>query len=147
MSFEYLSEQSPQAGRTARFVLPLRAPNGPPVLHVEHLGETNTGYYMDALSKATAQDKPRPRDLNPQALAQAVREARNRRREVVAVHCVRKLENVYHRDGREAGAGDVVDLVWALPDDVFDSLWDFASDPANFRTAPIEGDPVAIAGK
>jgi glutamine synthetase adenylyltransferase len=80
-------------------------------------------------------------------MAALLREARNKKREVVSTYAVKDLENVWKDNDTLATLSDVVDLVWALPDDVFDELWQFVEDPNNFRERAIEGSPAELAGK
>ncbi len=117
-----------------------------PTLWVEHMGETNKGFWQDALARANvaasvgAGKRTRITDAK-------VKEARLKNRELVAKHSVRRMENVFHDDGTPAKAEDIRDFVFALPDDVFDKLLEFVSDPNNFRDEPIVGDASELAGK
>jgi hypothetical protein len=150
VSFRQLSEQAPQQGKTVPFTLPLRAKNGPMVLHVEHLGDTNVAYYHEMISeiqRSGVMPAQRRRDLTPPAIHQALIDARKRKRETVIRHCVRSIENVWHDDGSEATHDDIPALIWALPDDVFDDVWKFAEDPSNFRDVVAFADPKEVAGK
>lgn len=152
MGFFYVADQGPKLGRTARYILPLRAPHGPMTLVLEHLGESNRPFWLDQLARAKgdmalAAGAPNPKDMTPDQIAMAVEARRAQKRHLVAQFAVKALENVWHDDGTEAGPDAIVDFVFALPADVFDDVWQFCENPDNFRASPIVGDPSELAGK
>lgn len=147
--FGYLKAQS--ASKVVRYVVrQLRTQHGSPVLLVEHLGETNQGWWLDVLARATAADDNTPKSggkLTAQALAKAVTESRARNRGIVAKHAVRDLDNVFWGDGSAAVKDDIPALIDALPDDVFDALWAYVNDADHFRDYTIADSPANIAEK
>jgi hypothetical protein len=154
MAFKAIMAQVVQTGKTVQLPLTqLRGPKGAPVLHVEYLGETNTSYWLDVLSRAKADAATahvtagRRHDLTPAEMAARLRDQRAKKRDVVALHAVRDVENLFHDDGTPATKADIQDFVKALPDDVFDVVWMFAEDANNFRETPVMDEPAAIAGK
>lgn len=153
MGFKNFQLQTPQ-GKTVRYTLAqLRAPQGCPVLVVEHLGETNSGYWLDALSRAKAESATAlatagiKKEISATEMDRRIKEARAAKRETVALHAIRDVENLFHDDGSAATKADIFDLVMALPDDVFDDVWRFAENANNFRESAIVGNVAAIAGK
>jgi hypothetical protein len=151
MAFKNIQLQTVAEGKTADLVLhQIRGPKGPPTLKVEHLGETNTSYWLDSLSRAKAEmytQAAMKKDLSPQEMARKLREARARKREVVTLHAVRDIENLFHDDGMPATKADIPDFIASLPDDVFDTVWMFAEDANNFRDAPVFSSAAEVAGK
>lgn len=143
MGFRKIEVQQVVSGRVVPLVLNQLA--GDPVLHVVHLGESNAEFWADALAKAntSARVGGKPRAVTPAE----VRKARDKNREYVAKYAVKALESVFHDDGRPAGVDDIPDVIKALPDEVFDSVLVFVSNPDNFRERAIDGDPREIAGK
>ena len=118
---------------------------GVPVIAVEHLGESNSGFYSDQIARANrraALGRGRER-LTPEK----VNEARAENRETLARHSVRHLVDVKHSDGTKADDTSIRDFVMALPDDVFDTVLVFVSNPENFRSRSIASDPKDVAKK
>lgn len=144
MSFRKLEAQTVEVAKTVPLVL--NQLRGEPVLHVEHLGETNKPFWNDALARANA-TAGISSGKRMKITDAKIRETRLKNRELVAKYSVRGLENVFHDDGKPAGAEDIRDVVFALPDDVFDAVLGFVSDPNNFRDVEIEGDAEDLAGK
>lgn len=126
---------------------------GEPVLHVLPLGEANAEFWSDSIARANTKRAQRVQkgfrhvDDGPEITAEGIREARAENRETVARFCVRGFDGITHDDGTPATADDIPAIVRSLPDDVFDHLLAFVSNPENFRAGPPMGDPEAIAGK
>lgn len=143
MSFRHLEAQAVPKSKTVPLVLDqLR---GNPVLHVEWLGDTNIEFWNDAIAKANAQAGMSGGGKRKISDAM-IRENRLKNRDIVATHSVRKLENIKHDDGTLAGLEDIRDVVFSLPDDVFDSVWSFVNNPNNFREEIFEN-PAEVAKK
>jgi hypothetical protein len=115
---------------------------GDPVLVVRHLGETNKPFMNDALARAGSSSVGKKKRLTTAEIAAN----RLDNRETVAKYAIVNLKNVFDDDGKPATVSDITDVVMALPDDVFDTVLRFVSDPDNFRDRPL-GDAAAIAGK
>lgn len=142
MAFGKISQQLVSTGHTVELVL--NQIEGEPVLVVEHLGESNTEFWNDALAKAGVEANELGRK---KPTAQAVKAARLKNREIIAKYSVRGLKNVFHDDGAPATMADVPDVINALPDDVFDSVLAFVRNPENFRTRAPKADPRDVAVK
>lgn len=140
MSFRHIEAQHVKANTVPLVLDQLR---GNPILHVEHLGDTNSEFWSDAIAKANAASSNRKQKISEQL----IRENRLKNRDTVAKHSVRKLENVFHDDKTPAGVADIRDVVFSLPDDVFDVVWGFVNDANNFRATGIEGDTGELAKK
>ena len=141
MAFDHIKRSAIAPGKTVQLVLNMLP--GSPVVHVEHVGETNVGFMNELLAKANG----RHLATSSSSLSAKDRDdARARNRETLARHSIRHLEAT-HSDGTPATDTDIPDFVAALPDDVVDLIRDFVRDPNNFRERPIEGDPKAIAEK
>lgn len=132
MPFGQIAAQDVEADRTVPLILnQLRLPKGAPILHVAHAGEGNVGWWNEVLADANAPENT----LGSRSITAArTEEFRQKLRGRFARHIVKRLENVWHDDGREAGAADIMDFVMALPRDVFDSIVSFCKDPDNFRS-------------
>lgn len=140
MAFGKISKQSLDQDRTVELVLYQLV--GDPVLVVRHLGESNKPFWNDALAKAGKSAVGKKTRLTSAEVLQA----RAENRETVAKYSVVDLHGVRHDDGRPAVVDDISDVIAALPDDVFDAVLRFVTDPNNFRdVAP--ADPQAVAGK
>lgn len=102
---------------------------GSPVVHVEHLGETNVGYTNDTVAgagmgvAAAGNRKRTPKER---------KELRDKRRKTLAAHAIRKLD-AKHDDGTAATNADIPEWLDAVPDDVVDTMFFFALDADNFR--------------
>lgn len=142
MAFRHIEAQAVPRSKTVPLVL--WQLTGNPVLHVEHLGETNSEFWNDALAKANAGAFRGGKKKLTDAL---IKERRVKNRETVARYAVRALENVFHDDGKAATTADIRDVVYALPDDVFDFVLAFVEDANNFRDTEIDGSPDEIAKK
>lgn len=141
MSFRHIEAQHIKAANTVPLVLDqLR---GNPVLHVEHLGDTNADFWSDAIAKANAASSNRKVKISDEL----IRENRLKNRDTVAKHSVRRLENVFHDDKSPATSADIRDVVFSLPNDVFDVVWSFVNDANNFRETAIDGEPSELAKK
>ena len=144
MSFRKLEAQAVPEAILVPVVLNQLKPA--PTFWCEHLGESNKGFWNDALARANvtanvgAGKRTRITDAK-------VKEGRMRNRELVAKHSVRRLEDVFHDDGTPASAADIRDVVFAIPDDVFDELLEFVTNPNNFRDVEIDGDASELAKK
>jgi hypothetical protein len=157
MAFGSISKQRVEVGRTREFTLhALSILGAAPVLVVEHLGESNTQYWNDSIARANAEGAVNGRRRRVQLSAAKIREIRERNREIVAKYSVRATRGFFHdyadRPGvpdpkRPATSADIADIVRALPDDVFDELFEFVQEPGNFRDQEIIGDPKTLAGE
>ena len=120
---------------------------GQPVIHVEHLGESNQTFWNDQIARANSRDAvaaivaSKPGKITKKV----IKERRKKDRETLAKHAVRDLE-AKHSDGRPATRDDIPDFMDAIPDDVVDIIRDFAQDPENFRDR-VEADPEDTAEK
>lgn len=143
MSFRKLEAQAVEPNRTVPLVLAQL--KGEPILHVEHLGETNREFWNDALARANVQTNTASK--RTRITDSKIKENRIKNRDLVAKYSVRALEKVFHDDGSPATIADIRDVVFALPDDVFDEVLRFVGDPNNFRDVEIEGDAEELAKK
>lgn len=154
MPFRSVSHQTVEVGNTVELVLnQLTILGEHPALMVEHLGESNPGFWSDALAKASANASSGGRGVSQ---AEEIRIGRIKNRATVAQHAVRDLRGFYHDRADKPGVpdpkhpatiADIPDLIDALPDDVFDSVLVFCLNPNNFRKRAFEGDPKELAGK
>ncbi len=150
MGFSNYSKQAPQQGKTVPYVLRgLRNPDGShPVLHVEHLGEANRPFWLDALAKSSARVRAGGRvEGTPVERDRAHRENRDDGRESVISYSAKKVDNAFHDDGSPATASDIRAIVVAIPDEDFDRLWTFVCSGDNFRDYSIADAPANIAEK
>jgi hypothetical protein len=150
MAFGNYSKQAPQAGKTVPYVLRgLRNPDGTsPVLHVEHIGEANRAFWLEALAKMSARDRKGTQPgSTPAEIDRANREDREESRGTVASHSARRIENAFHDDGAPATVADIPAIVAALPDADFDRLWMFVQNHNNFRDYAIVEEPGKLAEK
>jgi hypothetical protein len=146
MGFTKIKMQAPPVGKTVELVL--NQLDGDPVLTVEHLGETNITYWNDAVARAQAQGVTASAGRGKKVTPADIAAARERNRTTVATHSVRDIAKFFHDSGEAATKDDIAAIIAALPDDVFDSVLKFVSDPNNFRDdAPILGNAKEIAGK
>lgn len=143
MTFRNLEIQKLAPGKVVPLVLNQLA--GEPVLHVEHLGESNTEFWNDAIAKAGT--RASAGNTRRAVTAATIREARDSNRKTVAKYAVRGLENIVDDDGNAAGIAEIPAVVAALPDEVFDSVLAFCSNPENFRERSIDGNARELAGK
>lgn len=152
MGFSNISKQRVLGDRVVPLVLNQLV--GDPVLHVRYLGESNAPFWSDVIARAntSAALGQKRKDLSFELIA----ENRGRNREVVAKYAVAKLEGFMHdpapdADGvmraKPATEADIPAVVASLPDDVFDSVLQFVSNPDHFRDYASMGDHTAIAGK
>lgn len=153
MAFRSIAHQSVKVGRTRELVLAqLTVLGDHPVLVVEHLGETNTDFWNDAIARANADQAGRRKrsKLTPQQIVVA----RGKNRDLLVQHCVRDTKGFFHDgpDGRPdprkpAARADVEDIVRSLPDDVVDDVMIWVTEANNFRDEEIAGDPKVLAGE
>lgn len=140
MAFDY-SSAALKPGKT--IPLKLYMLPGEPVVHVEHLGETNASFWNDSIAKANGGE----RRVGGNALTKrAIASARRKNRATLAAHAIRKLDAT-HSDGKAATLADIPEFVDALPDDIVDFLRDYCTNQENFRDTQIEGVPENLAGK
>lgn len=155
MAFEQYAAAGLRSGKTTALVLNMlpgwRDADGKmqyPVVHVEHLGETNQTFWNDQIARANSREAIAAVMAKPGKITKKVLSARRKKdREALAAHAVRRLE-ARHKDGTPATAADIPDFMEAIPDDVVDVIRDFAMDPENFREAASDdADPEETAGK
>lgn len=158
MAFGSVSAQKVTGGKVVELVLVnLTILGEHPVLLVEHLGESNTEFWNDALAKANAEAHSVGKRKKKERLdAQAVAVGRAKNRETVSRYSVRDSRGFFHDiDGhpgyadkrKPATKADLKDIVMSLPDDVFDDVLQWVLDADNFREAAIEGDPKSLSEK
>lgn len=153
MGFKNIRAQEVVVDKTVPLVVNqlVGLPGVDPTLHVVHLGESNTAFWNDALARAGTSTATTRRGKPTAAMIRANR-ADNRK--TVAKYAVRGIEGFYHdgADGRPDAArpatlADVDELIDSLPDEVFDTVLAFVSNPENFRERPVEGDVKELSGK
>ncbi len=142
MAFGRIKAASLKAGKTVP--LKLNQLPGDPIVHIEHLGETNASWWNDSVAQAGAKDAAP--DAKAKVTLKTLAAARAKNRAVIAKHAIRKLEAI-HDDGRKATDADIPEFVDALPDHVFDIVKNFALDHNNFMERAIDGDPDELAEK
>ncbi len=141
MAFEQIRSAGLKPGKTVPLILNMLP--GEPVIHVEHLGDENTGFLNDAIAKANAKAAL---GTKGQKLSRAkLDEMREKNRATLAKHSVRSLE-AKHSDGRAATDKDIPEFVDALPADVVDIVVQFVNDAENFRDR-MESKPEDLAEK
>jgi hypothetical protein len=147
MAFSSYAKQTPQAGKTVAYTMRgLRNPDGSrPLLHVEHVGESNRPFWLEALARASA--RARAGASTPLDIDRAQREDREERREILARHSVRNVENVFHDDGCIATAADIPEILRSIPDHDIDELWTFVQNHNNFRSYSITESAEPLAEK
>lgn len=130
MGFDQFRKAELEPGHTVPMVLDMLP--GEPVIHVEHLGETNSTYLDDEIARANA--KPASAGGKGQQKISKVKlaEIRTKRRATLAKHVIRKLE-AKHSDGKPATVEDIPLFVDSIPGDVVDTIWNFANNAENFR--------------
>jgi hypothetical protein len=134
MAFDNIRSAGLIAGRVVK--LQFNNLPGQPVVHVEHLGETNAAWLNDEIARANSTSALVTSSRS--ALSkQKIGEARLKRRTVFAKHAARKLE-AKHSNGADATDDDIPEFIAALPDEVFDAAWTFACDAENFRERVID---------
>lgn len=140
--FTTYARQAPQPGKTVPHTLTgLRNPDGShPIVHLEHLGEENRPFWLEALERAQAESPPPTK--SPAELAKRRADNRAENREIVIRHSARKLENVLRDDGTPASDADLPLFIRCIPDDDFDDLLAAAKRDTEYR-----GDPTALAEK
>ncbi len=142
MAFGKIEAASLKPGKTV--ALKLNQLPGSPVVHVEHLGETNASWWNDNVTKADP--KAAAPDRAGKATLKSIAAARAANRIIVAKHAVRRLEAT-HDDGRKATDEDIPEFVESLPDHVFDIVKNFALDANNFMDVAADSDANELAGK
>jgi hypothetical protein len=154
VGFSRYTKQGPQPGKTVPYTLHgLRNPDGTsPVLHVEYVGESNRGFWMEALAKASAKASANAKAVRgpgttPTEIDRERRAARDDNRETIIAHSARRIDNAFHDDGAPATPADIRAIVMALPDEDLDQLWAFVQNHNRFRDYTITEDPVALAEK
>lgn len=140
--FDQFKVAALKPGKTMPLVLDMLP--GRPVVHLEHLGETNAPFWADQIARANARNAIG--SSKKKITKKDLRELRQKKRDVLAKHGIRKLEAL-HSDKTPATSADIPDFVEAIPDDVVDVVFDYASNPDNYREIQIEGDPDEIAEK
>lgn len=148
--FGHYTKQAPQQGRTVPYVLyGLRNADGTsPIVHVEHIGESNRPFWLDALAKASAKAKEgAAAPTTPTEIDRMRRANREDNRETVIAHSARRLERVFRQDGTPATDKDLRAFILAIPDSDFDELWAFVQNPHNFRDFTIAEEPEKLAGE
>lgn len=155
MPFGSVTNQQLRAGKRVELVLnQLLILGEHPSLLVEHLGESNIPFWNDSIARANTNAQVGGR---AQQITDAdIKRARQLNRDTVAKFAVHGTTGFYHdradapgvpdRD-RPATEKDIRNIVFALPDEVFDSVLQFVMNPENFRDRPITGDVKEIAGK
>ncbi len=134
MAFQHIKNAGLVAGHTVK--LQFNNLPGAPVVHVEYLGETNSGWLNDEIARANSVSAM-VTSSKATLSKQKIQETRGKRRAAFAKHAVRKLE-AKHSDGKDATTDDIPEFVDALPDEVFDSAWLFVVDAENFRERVID---------
>lgn len=114
----------------------LTGARGAPKIYVVHTGRKNRAWAEAALLDAEGEDEPielgaarKPQLPSEADDARAMDKLRRR----LAAHAVRKLENVWHDDGRAADKPeDVLEFMLAIPYHVVLAIFRFVERPANF---------------
>lgn len=142
MGFGNISAQTLRPGKTIEVVLNQLTNHlgDHPVLIIEHLGETNAAFWNEVILDAGKSVHA----AAATAIMSKEEIAKNRieNRETLAKHSVRGHRGFFHDlpdqpgvedPSRPAGADDTRDLVFALPDDVIQSILAIAKNEQNFR--------------
>lgn len=143
MGLNNVRKQKLKAGKVVPLVM--NQLYGDPVLNVEHLGETNFGYLNDALAQAGA--KAARFTGQQQRTPEQIQRERDENRATVTKHGVRSLGEGWYHDDKDGNAdksrpvestpAGIAEVVNALPDEVFDSLFLFCLNGENFRDVAI----------
>jgi hypothetical protein len=135
--FDYIADAALVPGKTVPYKFTQFI--GEPVVHVEHLGETNKTYLNEEIARANSSAALASSGGGKRVSKQLIKEQRDKRRKIYAKHAVRKLE-AKTKTGEAAGQDLIPDFVNSLPDEVFDVAWNFVRDPENFRELTIDAD-------
>lgn len=146
MAFGKIAAATLVAGKTVALKLDMLP--GQPVVHVEHLGETNEDYWNDQIARANTQDSVSVgrRAGGGKITRKTVHKRREKDRETLTKYAVRHLE-AKHDDGRDATDADIPEFMQSIPPDVVDTIRDFVLNEENFREGIPESDPQELAGK
>lgn len=128
--FSHISKAVVPPGKTVPLVLDMLP--GSPVLHVEHLGESNQQYWNDQIARANTAEARVGDRANQAITKRGLKKRRDKDRETLAKFSVRDIE-ARHTDGTPATKEDIPDFLEACPDDVIDTIRDFVINPDNFR--------------
>lgn len=134
MSFKRYTDTAPKSGATIRHVLrslPAAPGRGQPAVQLEHLGKTNQSY-MAAIVAEAGTKKVQDNRLTLKVMEEDDR----KKREIVAAHAVRHLEDVVHDDGTDATDAEIASFVASLPQCDVDEMFFAASNVANYRPDP-----------
>lgn len=129
--------------------LPLKLDQLPrePVVHLEHLGETNHKYLDDQIAQSNAKIATGG-TKHHQVSKKKIREMRAKRADILVKHSIRNLETT-HSNGTPATMADVpmwMEKVLEHTPELVDMMWDFASNAELYRDAPLS-DPKELAEK
>lgn len=138
MSFDF-SESEIATGRTCPLVLDQLKGDPPPIIHVEHLGDTNKTYLSEQLGSANASAKKkaeRAKERGDAIITEKDVDRQYKEMRADLKHAVRDLDAVFNvgdRKGQKAAKTDIPLFVSKLPNDVVKFIWLFARNPNNFR--------------
>ena len=142
MAFNNIKDSAPKPGKLVSVVLDMLP--GRPVVHLEHLGDTNESWTADQIARANS--KTSLGFGSRKASKKLLREIVERKRQAIADHAIRDLE-AKHSDGTLATKADIPAFTEALPPHVVEMIYDFASNANNWIELPAESEVSAVAGK
>lgn len=119
-----------------------------PIVHLEHLGETNKAYLDDQIAQANAKFAWEAGSKKKQISKKKLAERRQKCADILVKHSVRKLETT-HSNGAEATLADVplwMETIIKFTPELVDLMWDLANNAENYRDAPAS-DPKELAEK
>jgi hypothetical protein len=142
-----------KAGKSVPLILNMIP--GDPVLHLEHLGESNHRFINDKV-RGTGTDAVRASALRGTSDVDARQKVRDENRETVARYCVHRVEGFFYDDA--AGNPDptspvpntpegFMQVIRSLPDWIFDIVLAFVVNAANFMERVVAGDAADVAKK
>lgn len=103
---------------------------GHPVVWVEHLGETNKGYWNETLAMAGSGGAEAG---SGKRTPETVKADIEKHRKSIERHAIRKLDAKHTDTGEAATQADIPEFCEAIPDDVVETVYWFSRDPENFR--------------
>lgn len=133
MSFDYLKKLEISESDTIDFVIEELI--GRPVIKLSPATKANKEYFNKLLRKANSK-----RSVKRRIDAVAIDEYRDINKNLFPQHVIKGWEGIVNDKGEEVEFSVLacVELINALPEDIFDEIVLFATDPANFRDEDID---------
>lgn len=137
--FSNYAEQGMHFGKTVPYEVTelVNADGTHPIVHLEHLGETNISLVEESLAQAGSEQDAPADTLARLASSQ----------ETVIKHSAKRIERVFFADGTPATDADIAGFIRSMPPRTFHRLLSYAMNAANFYKQVITSDPGALAEK